>query len=574
MFPGVMGPRVLFLLRSLRDVIVGDIRPALLVISGAVLFFLLMTCANAASLLLVKGITRNGETATRAALGAGRWRLVCELIVETALLSFSAAVLGLLAGCSGVRLLLASYPGSLPIMPHDSAAVDPRVAMFAVAACVLTTLIAGITPAWIGSRADLVSCFKQQNASSIDRDAARFRSFLVGAQVVAAMVLVIGSGLLMKTFLSLHQDMRALNPASIITLRVSLTGQRFERTRNVHQFLRDTQTRVASAGSVSAIAATSSLPFEPVLFALPFTIWGREQVVSPYHGTANWRSISSEYFRVFRIHQRAGRPFSDSDDTSTPPVAIINSVMAKKYWAGTSPIGEKITLGAGLKAEFNEPAREIVGVVDDLRDLGLQREAEPMVYVPIAQVQDRLNAAIRKTSPLTLAIRTTSPDVSRAAIRNAILNGDGPVAAGRFQSMEEVLSDSTARAKFNTILITVFGALALIMAGTGIYGVISYSVEQRRREFGIRVAVGATPREIGTLILRGATRVIVPSICIGFICAHGLAKYLDNIIFGMATMTVEVATSVLSIFLIIAAIAAYAPVRRALRIGPGITLRD
>jgi ABC-type antimicrobial peptide transport system permease subunit len=247
--------------------------------------------------------------------------------------------------------------------------------------------------------------------------------------------------------------------------------------------------------------------------------------------------------------------------------------MSKKYWVGVSPIGAKVILSVGLGGEFNEPAREVVGVVDDLRDVGFRREEEPVVYVPIAQVQDRLNSVLRKTTPLTLAMRIT-PEANRAHIRNAIENVGGGVAVGRFQSMQEVLSESTARASFNTTLISLFAAFALVMAGSGIYGVVSYSVEQRTREIGIRIAVGARPAEIGELILRSAARAVLPSTFLGFICAQGLAKYMYSTIFGMATITPGVVTAVLSVFLTIAALAAYAPVRHAMRIDPSITLRN
>jgi putative ABC transport system permease protein len=573
-FPGVMGPRDHFTIRSIRDVIVGDIRPALFLVSGAVVLLLLMACANAGSLLLVRGAKRTVDVATRVALGAGRQRVLAESLMETGLLSLAAAVSGLLLGSYGIRWLLALYPGSLPMIPGIRAAPDGHVVAFAILTGFVTSFLAGAAPAWMASRVDLASCFHQQNTSSMRRDSVRMRSLVVAAQVTAAVILIIGSGSLINTFLSLHSDMSNLEPATILTLRMAVTDKRYENTATVDQLLRNAERTVANVPGVIAIATTSSLPLEPVLFALPFTILGREQVTSPYHGKANWQSVSPDYFRVFRIRQEAGRPFSNSDNGSAAPVAIINRAMAKKYWAGASPTGQKISLGAALRSEFNEPAREIVGVVDDVRDVGLRREVEPAVYVPIAQVHDKLNAVILTTTPLSWAIRVRSRDTSRTRIREAIPSASGAVAFGRLQSMEEVLFDLTARAKFNTILITVFAGLALVIAASGIYGVASYSVEQRNRELGIRVAVGAKPGQIRSLLLRDSARIVLPAACVGLFCAEVLMRYMDRVIFGTAAMPIGAITIVMSIFCAIFIAAAYVAGRQATRMDTLTTLRS
>jgi putative ABC transport system permease protein len=574
LFPHAMGYRDSFTAVPLREALVGQTRPALFVLSGAVVFVLLIACVNAVNLSLARAAKRKGEMATRVALGAKRIRIIAQLLTESAGLCIVAALCGFGIGSVGVRLLLGMYPGSLPRM---RGALDPdlRVLAFTLLASLLTYALVGFTPALTASQVDLSTAFKDESASSgSGLWQRRVRTGLVLSEIVLTIVLLVGAGLLIRTLIAMHRSDRGFDAHRVLTFETRLNGTRFETTANVATVVRAAERNAGILSGVTALAASSSIPLEPDLLSMRFTIQGRDLAMGTYHGIANWRSISPQYFDVFRIPLTDGRFFRDEDDGKAPLVAIINRTMARKFWGGESPIGQRIVIGKDVRQEFNEPARLIVGVVGDVRDLGLDRPPEPMVYVPIAQVNDALNALMVRSMPLKWVVRTAAPETLLGPeLYQALTASADGVAPSPARPMEELVAESTMRARFNTVLLSVFGVIALIMAASGIYGLMAYGVEQRVQEIGVRMAIGAAPADVRNMILLEGARLTAVGIGIGIFAAQGLVKSVTHLIFGVQTWDPLAFAAVVLLLFVTALAAAYLPAQRAAQVDPADLVR-
>ncbi|PYR92461.1 MAG: hypothetical protein DMF84_13200 [Acidobacteria bacterium] len=554
----------------LREALVGDVKPALQMITAAVAFVLLIGCANVANLLLARGQRRRQEIAMRTALGARRSRVVRQLLTESALLAAGGGVLGLIAGAIGLRGIARAAADAIPSLsvPGADPGLDTRVVLFAIGVAVLTAVLFGVLPAINTSHVNLSAAFKE-SGSPADGGWRRYRaqSLLVIAEVALALVLLVGAGLMIRTFTAVRDIDRGFDAARVLTLDTSLSGTSHDDTASVMRMFRNARQRLDGTGGIAAFAAARALPLEPS-FALPFTI-ARRPLNAPFEGTVNWRCISPAYFSVFRIKLLRGRVFSDHDENGALPVVIINDAFARRYWQHRDPVGERITIGTGAGAEFRDLPRQIVGAVADPRDAEWNRNPEPIAYVPLAQVSDAMTARNNRLFPLTWVARTdVEPRLLSSTIAREVRAATGGLAIARARSMEELLAAPTQRAAFNMTLLTGFAAIALLLAIVGLYGLMSYSVQQRTQEIGIRMALGAVPGDVRNLVLVQGLRLALTGVTLGIGAALVLTRLMVGLVFGVKTYDPGVFAGVAALLSVVALIAAWVPAWRATRINP------
>ncbi len=568
-------PKASFGVQPLRDSIVADARSSLLVLLGAVGFVLLIACANVANLLLVRATGRKREFAIRAAMGAGRIRIVRQLLTESIVLAMTGGILGLILGYAGVRALLAVSPADLPLVGEKGAAVglDWRVLLFTLGISLLTGILFGLFPAIGASRPDLNTTLKE----SSNRSGTGFRhnitrSLLVITEVSLALVLLIGAALLIRTFIALRHVNPGFDAHDVLTMEMSLTGDRFAKSAAVAQLAFEGRQRVNAIPGVEASAATCCLPLEGG-FGLPFDIVGRPLGKDPNTGGAGWMNMSPGYFATFHIPLR-GRDFTDEDTGAAPLVVIINEAMAKKWWPKQDPIGQQIVIGKGVGPQFAEGPRQIIGVASDIRDGGLNRDPRPLMMVPTAQVTDGMTALNAGIGPVAWIVRTHGdPHQYISAITEQLRQASGGFPVARVRPMEEVVASSTAREDFNMLLLTIFGASALILAAIGIYGLMAYSVQQRTQEIGIRMALGADRSHIRSLVVWHGMRLAMVGVAIGIGAAFGLTRFIASFLFGVKTWDPLVFVSVPVILSLVALLAGWMPASRASRLEPQKALR-
>jgi putative ABC transport system permease protein len=565
----------------LRDAMVGDVRLALLILVGAVGFVLLIACANVANLLLARAAGRQREIAIRTAIGASRGDLIRQMLTESVLLSVLGGVLGLIIGTWSVPLLLAVSPGNLPRVnaeDHVAAAIstlDWHVLAFTFAIALLTGVLFGLLPALRISRLDVNSVLKEASGrSGTGLRHNRVRSILVAAEMALAVILVVGAGLMIRTFAGLRSAQIGLDPHNVLTMQTSLSGGRYDNTAKAANMTRQVVDHIEALPGVLAAAATVALPAEGGI-DLPFTIEG---VAPPkgnsYNGDHQWRFISPHYFSALRVPLLKGRFFDQRDTGNSARVLIINQAFARKYWPAGDPIGQRITIGKGLGPEFEEPARQIVGVVGNVRETGLQYVDEAVMYVPETQTTDGLTKLANSVIPLSWVIHTAvDPSSLSAGIQHEIQSVDSQLAASKIRTMEQVISESTARQNFNMLLLTIFAGLALLLAAIGIYGLISYTVEQRTQELGIRMALGASRGDMLKLVVRQGMLLTGIGVVIGLGASFGLNRLLADLLFGVKTTDPITYAAVTLILVLVALLASYIPARRATQIDPMIALR-
>jgi predicted permease len=339
-----------------------------------------------------------------------------------------------------------------------------------------------------------------------------------------AVVLLIGAALLIRTFLSLRTVNPGFNPHNVLTMQMSLTGSRFEKTAGVAQLTHDGIDRVEALPGVETASTTCCMPLEGG-FGLPLIIVGRPLSNGPYHGGGGWTSISPHYFDVFRIPLLRGRVFTIHDDAASAPVVVINQALAKQFWAKSNPLNDRIIIGKGVGAEFEEPPRQIVGVVGDIHDGGLNRDPRPNMYIPVSQVTDGMTALNARIGPILWIVRTHGdPHALSTPIQNELRQASGGLPVAHIRTMDEVVVHSTAREDFNMLLLTIFGCSALLLAAIGIYGLMAYSVQQRTQELGIRMALGAQAGDVRKLVIYQGMSLAVIGVLLGTAAAFGLTR--------------------------------------------------
>jgi putative ABC transport system permease protein len=576
-FPVSLPPKANLAAFPMQETQVSNIRPMLLILLGAVAFVLLIACANVANLLLARATLRKREIAIRAAVGAGRGRIIRQLLTESVLLSLGGGALGLALGFVGVRALLAINPGGIPRIGENGAAVtlDWRVLLFTLGVAVLTGILFGLIPALNASRSDLQSTLKESGA----RQGTGFRhnksrSILVVTEVALALVLLAGAALLIRTLYAMRMVNPGFDPHNVLTMQMSLTGPRFAETAGVAAVIRQAEQQVDSIPGVVGVSISSSLPLAGQ-YGLPFNIIGRPpKGKSPYTGGAEWAPVSPEFFKVFRIPIRQGRAFTDLDDGAAPPVVIINEAFARHYWPKKNPVGQQMIIGKGVGPAFNEPARLIVGIVGDVHDGGLNRDAPDIMYIPVSQMTDGVMALNNQIAPMRWAVRTrVAPYTLRAAIQEKLRDASGGLPVAHFQTMDQRVAESTAQTDFNMVLLCIFAGVALVLAGIGIYGLIAYSVEQRTQEIGIRMALGAQSRDVRKMVVRQGMLLALVGVVIGVGAALGLTRLMASMLFGVKAWNPLIYITVAVLLSLIAFAATYLPARRAAKVDPMDALR-
>jgi putative ABC transport system permease protein len=568
-------PRRQFAVEPLRDSIVGGVRNSLLVLLGAVSLVLLIACANVANLLLVRATGRKREFAIRAALGADRARIVRQLLTEGILLSFAGGILGVALGFVGVRVLLTVSPAGLPHIGEDGSAigVDWRLLAFTLAISLLTGILFGLFPALNASRTDLNSTLKESsNRSGTGFRQGKTRSLLVISEVSLALVLLIGAALLIRTMIALHGVGPGFDSHNVLTMEMSLNGDRYQKTAGVAKLSRDGRDRLSGIPGVEASAAAFWLPIE-VGDGLPFQIVGRP--VNKDCCGSRWMSVSPGYLSLFKIPILRGRDITENDTAAAPGVALINQALANQDWPHEDPVGQHVLIGKALGPEFDtEMVREIVGIVGDTHNTGLGQVPDPMMIVPVAQVPDPYTAVYDDAQPLIWVVRTHGDPYKVIAVvteQLRLASGGFPVA--HIRTMDEVMGRSTARASFNMLLLTIFGAVALVLAAIGIYGLMAYSVEQRTQEMGIRMALGADRSVIRRLVIWQGMRVTLVGVAMGIAAAFGLVRLIASFLFGVKPWDLEVFVSVPLILSSVALLAVCLPAKRASKLDPMQALR-
>ncbi|HEY7393074.1 MAG TPA: ABC transporter permease [Bryobacteraceae bacterium] len=585
--PGSVRPNERRSIEPLRDALVGNVRPSLLILLSSVGFVLLLACANVANLLLVRAAARTREMAIRAALGAGRGRIVRQLLTESVALSVIGAALGLALGWTGMRAFLGLYPraplstgGVNPInFPRigeagAGVALDWRVLLFTALAAFLTGILFGIVPALHVSRGDLNTPLKESTGRSgapIGRT--RTLSMLAVSQIALALVLLIGGGLLIRTSIALRSVNPGFDPRNVLTMQTALAGTRYEHAPAADRLFTQGIQRIESLPEVESAAASCCLPLETV-WQLPYIVQGRP-LNGRFHGFAGWTFVSPHYFEVLRIPLLRGRAFTDRDTAAAPGVVIINQTMARMGWAASDPLHDRLLIGRTFGPQFEaDPARQIVGIAADVRDQRLDRRPRPIMYVPIAQVPDAVKAFEFPLLPAAWIVRTRSGSPqSGGAISKILRSVAGGIPVARVRPMEQVAAESTARTQFQTVLMSFFAAAALLLAIIGIYGLTAYSIRRRQQEIGIRMALGARPEDVTRMMLLHGLRLIFLGVIIGLLSAFALARLIAGLLFGVTARDPLVFAAVPVLLTAIAVFAVWVPSRRAARMNPIEALR-
>jgi len=584
--------RTTWTVEPLQDAMIGDVRSSLALLAAAVGLLLLIACANISSLLLVRGDARARELAIRAAIGAGRGRLLRQLVTESLVLSAAGGALGLALGTASVRALLALYPSTNPFRLGDTTSAIPRIGPggsavtidwrvfgFVAAVSVATALIAGLLPALRASRADAPAAMARTPAGSAAGGRRRAHAALITLEVALAVVLVVSAALLIRTSMALRAVDPGFDARHVVTMRTSLSQTRYETRAGIAELTRAAADRMRAVPSVASAAAACCMPLETV-WQLPFVVAGRPPATLARAGTlaftafAGWTFVTPGYFDVLKIPIVRGRDFSDRDTGDAPGVVIINEEMARRFWPGADPLNDRLIVGKGMRPEYDqEPLRQIVGIVGNVRDTALTRPARPAMYVPMAQEPDGVTALNVRLLPIVWMARTaTPPRAAAAAVADAVQRASG-LPAARIRTMEEVVAESTARSRFDTWLMTAFAACALLLAAVGVYGVAAYAVQRRTAEIGVRIALGADRRRVHWLVLAQALTFALAGVAIGIVAALALARLLAGFLFGVAPRDPVVFVTVPTVLALVAAIAAWIPARRATRIDPIAALR-
>src|SRR5215469_13271594 len=575
-YPRALGDRGGFSIEPLRDALTQNVRQTLLIMGIAVAFVLLIACSNVANLLLARAIGRKREIAIRTAMGAGRGRLVRQLLTESLMLSAAGAAIGSALGVAGIRALLMVNTANLPRVGKEGALVtaDWRVLAFTVLAALITALLFGLIPALQVSRADLNAIIKEgggRSGSGLRHN--RARTALVISEIALAMILVIGAALLIRTSLALQAVKPGFDPHNVLTRRMSLAGKQYTTSAAIDRLSREGMNRIAAMPGVTSASTTCCVPLEGG-YGLPFLIVGRPLTNGPFHGGGGWQTISPRFFDVYKIPVLRGRAFTQLDNAAGNPVVVINEAMAKKFWPKSDPLNDRIWIGKGIMAELAaETPRQIIGVVGDVRDGALNRDPQPVMYVPNAQVPDALNALNVRLTPLAWVVRSSGdPTLLSSAIQDQLRQLSGlPVSDVR--TMDEVVSRSLSREEFNMLLMSVFGGAALFLAAIGVYGLMAYSVQQRTQEIGIRMALGAEAGDVRKMVLKHGLTFSLIGVLVGGTGAALLAQFISTFLYGVKPWDPTVFVAVPLILTLIAVIAVIIPATRATRVDPMTALR-
>jgi putative ABC transport system permease protein len=549
--------------KGLKDHLAGDVRPALLVLLGAVGLVLLLTCANIATLLLSRAESRRREMAVRQALGASRARLVRQTLTESLVLALGGALAGLAVAQAGTRLLVRFGPAAIPRL--EQTAIDAPVLAFTAAVSVGVGVLFGLAPALSGARRGVAGALKEAGTRVSPGAAGRVgRQALVVGQIALATMLSIGAGLLGRSFVRVAGLDPGFRAPQVMTSIISLSPVRYGDPARQVAFFEEAVRAIEARPGVRSAALTNSLPLTGINDQGGFVVEGRPDPAPGEDGPqANRPHVTPGYFDTMGIRLLEGRRLEERDRSGAPLVAVVSELAARTYWPGVSPLGRR------LAVEWNDRGpvwREIVGVVESTRHFGLEAPPKAEVYVPFGQAP---------SSFMTLAVRTHGdPAGVVPAIRAAIARLDPEQSALAFRTMEELLEQSGSRRRFQTALVAAFAGFALLLAAIGVYGVMAHRVTQRNREIGVRLALGARPRDVVALVLRSGMALTLVGTWGGLAGAAALSRGLRSLLFGVSPLDPGTYAVAAGVLVLVAGASAYVPSRGAARVDPLVTLRD
>jgi putative ABC transport system permease protein len=550
-----------FNILPVNEYIVRDARNALVALLVAVTLLLLIAAVNVANLTLVRAAARVREISIRAALGAGRRRIIRQLLTESLLLALLGGMIGACVAVWGIDLLMKLAPEDIPRM--EQIAIDARVLGWTALVSLLTGVICGLAPAWQSARLNLSEMLKEGGRSATEgAGRRRWRSSLVVAELALAVMLLVGAGLLLKSLWRLQRVELGVNPERVLTAYFELPEQRYTQPQQFTGFYTRLLEGAQALPGVRAAALSNSLPPDRTDFSDGFGIEGRPAVPNQPPQIAYVIRVSPDYFRALGIALRDGRYFTATDTDAAPRVALINETLQRRFFPGENPIGKRLNTGSEQRPVWNE----IVGVVGDVKYNGLATEIQPAFYQPLAQAQ---------SSGISLIMKTEIPDPSSltAATRNIVRSVDSEVPLAYIGTMEQRLDTATAQPRFRAKLIALFAALALILACVGIYGVISYSVAQRTHEIGVRLALGAQSRDVLRLVAHQGLKLIFAGVGCGLLASLALTRLMQELLFGVSATDPWTFAAVAALLVSIALLACWIPARRATKVDPMIALR-
>src|SRR6266581_8368451 len=545
----------------LRDVAIGDVRRPLLILLSAVGLVLLIACANGANLLLARASARRREMAVRHALGAGRARLVRQLLTESTLLALAAGIVGVVLAGSGLQALLAVWPHALPRTPEI--ALDAQVLAFSLGLAVVTGVAFGLLPAWRASAPGIEQSLRE-DAPGATGGRRRLQSTLVVSEVTLALVLLVGAGLLVRSFIRLNNVNPGFDTRDVLAARIRLTPARYPAGAQQTLFFENMLATLQAHPGVQSASLASTLPFSGNMFMIAFD----PRTVRPDYPEPvmilRSSDISPDYFTTFRIPIRRGRSFTAQDRAGAPRVAVINRATADQLWPGQDPIGRQLTIGGprGPGAPIT-----IVGLIDNLRSASLDARPQPEIYSPASQQSE--------TREIWVALRSGNgrPLQLVGAIRDAVHQADPEQSIGDIVSLEQLIGRQTAARRFNTTLLTIFALLAVGLALVGIYGVTAYAVTQRTRELGIRMALGARGVDVVGLLMRESLRRVAVGVGLGLLAALGVTRALSAMLFEVAPRDAVTFAATALLLVAVALLATWVPARRATKVDPMVALR-
>ena len=551
----------------------GSMRPALLVLLASVGFVLLIACVNVANLQIAQAADRRHEMALKAALGASTGTIVRELLVESVLLAVVSGVAGLLVANWTLPMLLKLAPVNGPSL--EGVTIDGIVLGVGMAVSMACGIVFGLLPAWQAAH-PMLDTVLREGSGRLAGGQGRGRKVLVAAEVALAMLLTVGAALLVKNLSRLYHVEPGFSAENVLTMKLSLSEVKYGKSAQpLAVFEEDVTSRLLRTPGTTAAGLALSLPLE-MGPDLPFTIEGK-YVPGTQTGTGDmqFRSVSAGYFDALGIKVRRGRPFTNNDRAGTLPVVIVNEAAAKEYWPGLNALGHRLTIGEGWDASMADKSpREIVGIVDDVREQGLGRVAPAVMYVPVGQVNDAMNALAVRLLPMSLVVRSTQPVGSLSKMVTDIVQSVDPAQpVSDVRTMTEIVSRSLGSERFNAMLLGGMAGLALLLAAVGIYGVLSQLVAQRTREIGVRMALGATSGGVLALFLRQALWLVAAGIAAGLLGAFGAARFLTSMLSGISATDPWVFAGAPLVLLLVALAAIVAPVWRAARVEPSRALR-
>lgn len=544
----------------LQEDLVGDIRPALLVLFSAVGFVLLIACANVANLMLARGANRQKEIAIRIALGAARSRIVRQLLTESVLLAVVGGILGLLLANWGIELLVRLSSDNLP--NHNEIGIDKWALGFTLLVSFGAGIVAGIAPAFQFSSSETNETLKQgtgrTGGSSVKKST---REALVICEVALSLILLIGAGLMIRSFWKLQNVDPGFDTSNTLTMSVGLSPTKYPEPQQQAAFFDRLLEETRALPGIVYVGSTTTLPLTGNGSTQPFSIEGRPEQAVAEQPTAKTRYISPDYFRAMGIPLRQGRFFNDQDRENGVPVVIVSESMARRFWPGQDPIGKRLTPSFHLK----QGSREVVGVVGDVR-AGLDSDASATMYMSYKQAPRPYMTIVARTA--------TDPQNFIQPISKAIYTVDKEQALWDVRTMEQVLAASVSGRRFNMTLLLAFAVLALVLAAVGVYGVMNYSVMLRRRELGIRIALGARAIDVLRLVLGHGLTLTLIGVGVGLLGAYGLTRLMASLLYGVPATDSLTFVSVSSVLIVVGLLASYLPARRATKVDPMIALRS